>query len=158
MCPQSPIWRWSTVRCSMFEHIEGRNWTCRHRCELREGCIGGCGWSWFLVVSLQCTVVSCRQFDDGLHHRISSSCWQSASLVEFSSQGYASSWWRWSICCSQRGQTSQPCVVQTSAGLYGLPGMGPRPPCVLKDRPNQSGKGFLLRLTRAPRDVSVEEV
>ena len=126
MCPQSPLWQWSTVRCFMFEHIEGRNWTCRHWCELGEGCIGDCGWSWFLVVSLQCTVVWCRQIDDGLRDRISSSCWQSASLVEFSNQGYPSSWWRWIICCSRRGQTSQPCVVQTPAGLYGLPGMDPR--------------------------------
>ena len=150
MCAQSPLWQWSTVGCSMFEHIDGRNWTCRHRCELGEGCIGGCDWSWFLVGSLHCMVVWCKQFVDGLHDRISSSRWHSASLVEFSSQGYPSSWWRWSICCSQCGQTSQPCVVQTPAGLMWFAWYGSQTAPAYP-----SGIGFLLRLTRAPREIPV---
>ena len=118
MCPQSLLWQWSTVGCSMFEHIEGRNWTCKHRCVLGEGCIGGCGWSWFLVGSLLWTVVWCKLCVDGLYDRINSSYWESASLVEFSSQGNRSSWWRWNISCSQCRQTFQPCIAVSSLLIW----------------------------------------
>ena len=97
-------------------NIEWKNLTSEYRCVLGEGCIGGCGCSWFLVGSLQCTVVWCKQFVDGLHDKICSSCWQSASLVEFSSQGYPSFWCRWNICFSQRRHTLQPCIAHYPAG------------------------------------------